>query len=580
MCGGTTMKRFAAACRWLAGLFMAAGLGSQALADCLPVERLGPAPTRLVVITPATGQGRAQWESFIAKMKTEPASQDMALLFFEHGITMTSQGTALDHARILSSCIAEKLVSDPHLVSVTLMGHSIGGMITRRAYLEAAADSDPARRWSARVDNILLFTSVNRGVPAEARIAWWAPAADWLMRTVPRFGLPVHFVLEDMMRGSDFIADTRIAWIRRFGQLAREGGVPKVVQFWGTLDSVVIESDNADLMSFSGDVEVRIPDARHRDVQRLEPAYASDPGARWATFRQYLFAPAGLVPPHPGTQTARRVLFVVRGIRDSSNAEWVSGLRKDAEKIYGEGNVVAPEYGWFTAAQFAMKPIRRRNIPSFRDLYAEELARNPNTEFDAIAHSNGTYIVAESLATTPSMRFRNLALAAPVLPSEFDWNTLRERGQVQNVRYDTAVQDWPVGILCPALRALGYTDVGPAGLVLFGDTANMNGGNGLRQVGWYPGGHGAALSPLNRAHLLQFANGGADYSAGEDLRQEAGSLAIWSRLTPYLLWAVILGGAAGLVYWKRKSSKAPRWRTVALSLAALFGVVYLVLDAY
>ena len=574
------MRNFAAARRWIAGLFVAAGLGSQALADCLPVERLGPAPTRLVVITPATGQGRAEWNSFIAKMKADPASADMALLFFAHGITKTSQGTALANARMLSACVAEKLGEDPRLVSVTLMGHSIGGMITRRAYLEAAADIDPARRWSSRVDNILLFTSVNRGVPAETRIAWWAPAADWLMRTVPRFGLPVHFVLEDLMRGSDFIADTRIAWIRHFGQLARNGGVPKVVQFWGTRDSVVTESDNADLMSFSGDVEVRIPDARHRDVQRLEPEYATDPGARWATFRQYLFAPAGLVAPKAIAQPPRRVLFVIRGIRDSSNAEWVSGLRQEAEKIYGQGNVVAPEYGWFTAAQFAMKPIRRRNIPSFRDIYAEELAKNPDTEFDAIAHSNGTYIVAESLASTPSMRFRNLALAAPVLPSEFDWNGLRDRGQVQNVRYDTAVQDWPVGILCPALRALGYSDVGPAGLVLFGDTSNMNGGNGLRQVGWYPGGHGAALTPANRAHLLQFVTGATDLSAGEPLLQEAGSLAIWSRLTPYLLWAVILGSGAALVRWKRVSTKAPRWRMIALSLAGLFGVVYLLLDAY
>ena len=90
------------------------------------------------------------------------------------------------------------------------------------------------------------------------------------------------------------------------------------------------------------------------------------------------------------------------------------------------------------------------------------------------------------------MRFKIVALAAPVLPTDFEWSRLFRNGQVERVRYDTANLDWPVGTLCPALRAFGFSDVRPAGLVLFGDSAELVGSN-VKKVGWCDGGHGAAL---------------------------------------------------------------------------------------
>lgn len=565
------------------GLFvLLAGLAgaSFARADCPPVERLGPAPTRLVVITPATGQGRAEWVSFIEAMKREPGASDMAVLFFTHGISRFSQGSAAQHARQLGGCISEKLTNDPALASVTLVGHSIGGMLTRRAYLDAVDARDPQARWSARVDRILLFTSVNRGVPALSRVSWLAPLGGWLLRNVPRFGLPIHFVLEDLLWGSDFIADVRISWIRHFGDLARSGRAPRVVQFWGTEDSVVTEDDNADLKAFSGeDVLVRVAGAQHGNLQRLEPSFTADPAARWALFREPLFGPAAPVAArtdHP----PRRVLFILRGIRDSSYANWVSDLRARAVRSYGEGNVIAPEYGFFTAAQFALKPIRRRNIPAFRDLYVEQLALNPRTEFDVIAHSNGTYIVAESLDSTPSMKLRHVVLAAPVLPLEFPWTTVFDRKQVERLRYDTAQLDWPVGILCPLLRAIGFSDVGPAGLVLFGASGQWSHDGPIRHVGWYPGGHGAALAADNRAHLLGFADRGDDLGAAEQLQQEAGALGIVSRLTPYLFWLLIAGTAWRLRTLSRRAAGRLPWGRIGSLSLLVACLAYVLLDAF
>jgi pimeloyl-ACP methyl ester carboxylesterase len=454
-----------------------------------PVIR-GTVPTRLLVIVPATAQNSTNWRSFLERLGTEPEASSLATLIFEHGITATTAGHADRFAELLSSCIQQK-VSVRGYQSVTLMGHSIGGMLARRAYLLASGaviDRPPSpNSWADRVDKILLVASVNRGIRMNSDVSWWFPAADWLLRTVPH----PQLVLEDFMLGSAFIADTRIAWIRLFGRLNRTSkGPPQVVQFWGTEDSVVNEADNADLAAFSGPVLTRIPGAKHSNIRRLEPGFAADPASRWLQFREQLF---GDHPSYvPKSFPPKRVLFIVPGIRDSTMSHWVSELGHRAESVYGRENIEEPEYGYFSAAHFAVRPLRREKIKLFRDRYSDLIAENPETQFDFIGHSNGTYIFGHSLLSTPSMTFRNVVLIAPVLPTDFDWNLVFNRRQVYgSIRYDAARWDWPVGILCPALRALGFSDVGPSGVVLFGD-GTMDPSR-LRKVGWYDGGHGEAL---------------------------------------------------------------------------------------
>lgn len=544
---------------------------------------LGPSPTRLVVVVPATGQGPAQWESFLTALKKEPQSNTVAWLFIDHGIQFTSLGSAYQFATELASCIDEKVKASGYR-NITIIGHSIGGMIARRAYLEAAGAfpgrAPPQNSWVDRVDTILLLASVNKGIPPKA--TWWSIPANWLLRTFPH----PRFVLEDLALGSDFIADVRIAWIRHFGFLYKrlrespQPAPPRVVQFWGRDDSIVTEADNADIEAFSsGPVIVKISGAKHGDLNRLEEHFAPDPAGRWALFRDHLLKDVQPIR-NPPTYQPQRVLFIARGIRDSSNSEWVSDLRRRAIQTYGEGNVEDIEYGYFSAAHFALRPLRAKNIPRFRDLYAERLAKNPLTVFDFIGHSNGTYIFGQSLLSTPSMRFRNVVLAAPVLPTDFDWSRVFLWRQVEAVRYDAASWDWPVGILCPVLRALGFTDVGPSGVVLFGEGTMTD--SRVRKVGWYDGDHGASLRVDsergidNRQHLLNFAVSGSDLSAGEELHTELGAMLQISRATPYVIWTLL-----GLVIiWLVRVYQMKRrfsLKSVALLLGIFLGI-YVVLD--
>jgi pimeloyl-ACP methyl ester carboxylesterase len=458
--------------------------------------------------------------------------------------------------------------------AVTLIGHSIGGMLARRAYLEASGvfpDSPAATdSWASRVDSILLFAAVNKGIPPGAK--WWAPFANWLLRTFPH----PHFLLEDFALGSDFIADVRIAWIRHFGMLSATPGRirPRVVQFWGTADSVVKEEDNADLEAFSGPVLERVSGAKHGDLQRLDKEHAPDPSARWSLFSRHLFDEKP--PTAARIHTPRRVLFIVRGIRDSSNSDWVSDLKKQAARVYGDENVEDIEYGYFSAAHFAFRPIRSKMIPEFRDVYAQRLAKEPLTTFDFVGHSNGTYILGQSLLSTPSMRFENVALAAPVLPTEFDWPLLFLRRQVMKVRYDTARLDWPVGILCPLLRAVGFHDVGPSGVVLFGEGRLSDGR--VKKVGWHLGGHGSAIEPKNRPHLLSFAEGGVDVSPGDTTSSELGFMQSLSRATPYVVWSALAALAFAAIRWYRQGGRVSK-RTAVMAAGAVFGL-YAMLDIF
>jgi hypothetical protein len=127
---------------------------------------------------------------------------------------------------------------------------------------------------------------------------------------------------------------------------------------------------------------------------------------------------------------------------------------------------------------------------------------------------------------------------------------------------------------------LGFTDVGPSGVVLFGDGGFADAR--VQKVGWYSGGHGAALqvNPQklidNRVHLLAFADSGRDMAAGEELVPECGSMENISRATPYAVWLLL----AGLLWFtadRVRKGWRPSWKTI-VSVAGACVLAYSILD--
>lgn len=175
--------------------------------------------------------------------------------------------------------------------------------------------------------------------------------------------------------------------------------------------------------------------------------------------------------PAPGA-----TYFILHGIRASAYNDWVPRLKDALLAADPEADVVSPDYGFFSAIDFALPWIRNRKTHSFLRWYAEMyVSRNPE-EFRFAGHSNGTYLMANALLRVPAMRFRRIFLAGTVLPRAFAWRDLADRRQIGHyagadrewvqgsVHNDRARVDVPVGFLCSWLHGLGMGDIGTGGL--------------------------------------------------------------------------------------------------------------------
>ncbi|QLE59889.1 alpha/beta fold hydrolase [Nostoc sp. TCL26-01] len=507
---------------------------------------------RLVVLVPGFMGRCSLWgllrERLEQEIKFRP--HEAQWLLFDHKIKWWSIGSIDDLAIQLHSQIVAEWIRSGGFNDVVLVGHSMGGLIVRQAYLLAAGAvaGENASEWGQYVSRIVLLASLNRGVELR-RVPWIWPLA-WINRIFPF--LP-HLLLEDTQRGSNFLTNLRINWIRHFGALTeahRRGELwtdncpkrpPLVVQILGSRDGIVRREDSKDVLAFPRSHYLQVPDADHRRLYRLE--FAADPELRYAVLRQGFIGefpdePVGALETEHNDASIKRVVFLLHGIRASNVDDWIKGIERRISTRDLYTIVKQPTYGYFSAARFVLPSVRRKNIVVFQDWYTEALAEYPTAEFDIMAHSNGTYILGQSLLTTPGMRFNNVALVGSVLPTSFPWKELMERGQVNQVRNDRANRDWPVALLCNALRGLRMEDVGTGGFAGFE-------GNATHEVAYYFGGHGEALKPDYQDILVDFVFNGTVQEPAT-LSSSPGYFRQFSNAMPYVARLVVLTVGVGV----------------------------------
>ena len=541
-----------------------------AIAGCLLAAPVS-ARTRLVVLVPGMEQSSNTWTSLIKRLQSEVpgfGASETEWLFFDHGAGFYTLGRVNDYARMLEARIDAKWHQRP-FDDVVLVGHSIGGLFVRQAYL-LAANADPLNpgesEWAHHVSTIVLFAAVNRGI--DDRSTWGRRTLASALQRVPH----PRLLFEDTLQGSDFVANLRVNWIRKFGQLS--SNAPRVTQLLGTNDTIVSVNDSRDLLAFPNQRPINIAYGTHGDLYRLD-LKGIDPDERFAQIRR-AFEPRDtdrLVIQADAANPVQHVVFVMHGIRASIDDAWVGRVREEIAKMGAPNTtlVVDPEYGYLTAARFAVPWQRRKDIRKFQDYYTEQLAEHPRAEFDFIGHSNGTYLLGESLKHIPGMRFTNVVLVGSVLPRDFGWDDLKQRThQVVRVRNDMARWDWPVALLCSGLRGLGMRDVGTGGFFGFEGQAGV-----VTDASYYDGGHGAALENSSSVHqLVAFALGGPFEKV--QLLETPGAFAIASRAMPY----VVLLGAIALVIVLFRTMVVGRqiqWRRLAyLGAGMLF--LWILLD--
>jgi hypothetical protein len=465
---------------------------------------------------------------------------------------------------------------------VILFGHSIGGLLVREAYLLASGDSsEPRFAWARAVRRIVLLAAPNRGISALRPINWFG---DRLARL---FLFWVHFTYQDFMKGSAFITNLRLRWIRRFrAQTCDPDALPLVLQLRGTDDKTVQECDSADVLAFPKGQQVPVPGADHSSIALL-PVQRGDGGRpelttqgreRYTLLRNALLRgpeTLGLVDlelarPKP-VVSSDRVVFILHGIRARNIKSWLKILAEEISARDPGITPIRPNYGYFSALRFVLPSVRRRNIHLLQDLYAQRLAENPDTTFHFIGHSNGTYMLGESLRQVPAMTFKRVVLVGCVLPTDFFAVGKDVRDQVVAVRSDGARLDWPVGILCRVLRGtLRMKDVGTAGYDGFA-------GDFVEDYRFHPGGHGGMFTAENVRSIVDFVLGPQPAGARMTvpMLSEHSGFRFLSLLSPVLVGLALVS----LVFLPAIPGMEIAWRSWLIGLVAVVGVAGVVLDA-
>jgi alpha-beta hydrolase superfamily lysophospholipase len=522
------------------------------VADHVPPDP-AQAKRRLVVVVPSIHDRFEPWASLVERLKTLPGYDDATCdwHFVHHGADFRHRGRAKDFGVELAANIHQQWVVGGGYDNVVLVGHSLGGVLVRYAYLHALGTFDPTDRrpWAAAVERVVLFASLNRGIEVSFRRRWWLPVVAWLSRFLP---VTRHWLAHDLLRGSDFITNLRIAWLREINALSRP---PLMVQYLGRSDSLVSEEDSRDIDTFATGTQELVPDATHADLIRLDTA--PDPDARFA-----LIARAFTDPRPSGRHSIgdprQRVVIVLHGIR-ANNDDWPRDLERLIEADWPGTEVIAATYGRFSARKFMIPATRRKYLSWMQDTYAERLAANPRATFHFIGHSNGTYLLGHSLEKVPAMRFERIMLAGSVLPTTYDWQRRAADDQVRALRNDRAAHDVPVGVLCSALRGLHMTDVGTGGVDGFRWEDPIK-----TETYYYKGGHSAALTAANLPHLAAYVMDGTNAQPPDLVPEPSSRFSLLSRAAPHLarlLVLLLLAGAIAITLsadgpWSRAATAA------------------------
>lgn len=155
-------------------------------------------------------------------------------------------------------------------------------------------------------------------------------------------------------------------------------------------------------------------------------------------------------------RSKRKIVISVHGIR--TRGAWQKEL---APVISGNGWIYFPlDYGFFNIFQFAIPSLRRKKIKWFDKEYTAITTRYPDIIPSVVAHSNGTYIVANALKQLEDIKIDKLILCGSIIRQDFDWSHIFEqRRRVTMVRNEVGAKDfWAKNV-----KHLAWFDTGPSG---------------------------------------------------------------------------------------------------------------------
>lgn len=392
----------------------------------------------------------------------------------------------------LNAKIKDYVLEHPEIEKIILVGHSMGSTLVRRAFLDASgygSQVDREEAWASRVERIVLLGALGRGFDPAKFVGWQMRL--WLVPLIEVATLlNIGRMLRSMLLGADYISRLRVDWIRYSNSEVKK---PLVIHVLGANDAIVKKDDVIDLEEFPNAVAESVPDAGHFDVVIPSSNTAS---ALTRAFRDSYEAQIGMQRP----QSKKRIIILMHGIRDSRKCFEVLAAKLDKDP---DNYVKIPSYGYFSARRFLSTRARNALVPRLVDDITDALARYPRATISYVGHSNGTYLLGETLNRLPRLKLDRVYLAASVLPASYNWkDVIGKRQQLQKLRCDMGTEDYPVGFLCKGLNELRIKSLGSGGSDEFeyGDTTYV-------EYNRFNGGHGAMLTKENFDTVYKFIYG-------------------------------------------------------------------------
>lgn len=488
---------------------------------------------------------------------------DADLLIPDYPGGLLSKTDPVDIAEDLVACINEYVSRRPKRADgaeykrIILIGHSVGALLIRKAYVFAMGCNEdsyiPLKRekcpWVDRVERIILLAGMNRGFsvsPKPRHMSWSTYLAIRLGKVIAALtGLGSSIM--SMEKGTPFVANLRIQWIR-LGQNSAIKLAP-TIQILGGRDDLVSSEDNIDLVSGANFTYREVRNAGHLSILDFEhPKFGLE---RKEEFQYALETPLekleGEFVPNSEIEPKDNVVFIMHGIRDRGH--WTKKVRHAVEAITKEENksvhVLPAGYGYFPMLRFLFLGERQKNVRWFMDEYTEALARFPNAKIGFIGHSNGTYLMASSLERYQACKVDYVAFAGSVVRRSYAWDKLVSQGRVRAIRNDIASADWVVGIFPGLFELFKIGDIGTAGHNGFQDNEGQENANT-----YFAGGHGAAIQLDNHASLARFALTGINKVDAPLVESPAEWVVLASKLC-WVVWFVIVTLVVGIGFLAR-----------------------------
>jgi pimeloyl-ACP methyl ester carboxylesterase len=492
------------------------------------VESYTDGAQHLIVFCHGLGGSRAVMADLVAAARgVVPGT---AIMNVEHaGRNTLSNADPVAVADELNAAIGQA-VDAYGFSSVTLVGHSIGALLLRKAYVfalgfnqDSTSPVDP-HSWAERVDRMVFLAAFNRGINILGRTpgrSYWRWLGLRAAYTLARLFHRAEFVRR-FERGGRFVSNLRLQWLQATNPDVQSVSAfrpsaepvrgtpgdrqpPPVVQLIGIEDEYVGDDESNDLAVCGSFVRINLQNTNHRTIL----SFTDDPDgrARRRAFESALGDDVR-VPRVPHDDRVRRIVFVMHGIRDFGF--WVPQLAKRILRLAPPHTVktIPASYGYFPMLPFIIWSDRQRNVRWFMDELTNALAESPSALVDFVGHSNGTYLLASALRDYAATKFHNVVFAGSVVRRDFPWDTFARAHRVAAVRNYVASADWVVGILPHFfefladtfnLRSSHYLDIGGAGF--FGFTSGVTAPD---QVTFVKGAHGAAIVPRNWDSIARY----------------------------------------------------------------------------